>query len=70
MWDLPRSGIESMSPALADGFFTTELPGKPRFLNFFENYMLIGDLMSQWLEKSLAEICCLTLISIIRRVIV
>ena len=24
MWDLPRSGIESMSPALAGGFFTTE----------------------------------------------
>ena len=29
MWGLPRSGIESMSPALAGGFFTTEPPGKP-----------------------------------------
>ena len=29
MWDRPRSGIEPMSPALAGGFFTTELPGKP-----------------------------------------
>ena len=29
MWYLPRSGIEPMSPALADGFFTTEPPGKP-----------------------------------------
>ena len=28
MWDLPRWGIEPMSPALADGFFTTEPPGK------------------------------------------
>ena len=28
MWDLPGSGIEPMSPALAGGFFTTELPGK------------------------------------------
>ena len=28
LWDLPRSGIESMSPALWGGFFTTEPPGK------------------------------------------
>ena len=28
MWDLPRPGIEPMSPALADGFFTTGPPGK------------------------------------------
>ena len=27
--DLPNAGIESTSPALADGFFTTEPPGKP-----------------------------------------
>ena len=27
-WDLPRPGIESMSPALAGGFLSTELPGK------------------------------------------
>ena len=29
MWDLPRSGIEPVSPALADGFFTAESPEKP-----------------------------------------
>ena len=29
MWDLPRSGIESVSPALAGGFFSTEPLGKP-----------------------------------------
>ena len=29
MWDLLGSGIELESPALVDGFFTTELPGKP-----------------------------------------
>ena len=29
MWDLSGPGIESMSPARAGGFFTTELPGKP-----------------------------------------
>ena len=27
--DLPRSGIESMFPTLAGGFFVTEPPGKP-----------------------------------------
>ena len=27
--DLPDPGIEPKSPALADGFFTTEPPGKP-----------------------------------------
>ena len=27
--DLPDPGIESMSPALAGGFFTAEPPGKP-----------------------------------------
>ena len=27
--DLPDSGIKAMSPSLAGGFFTTELPGKP-----------------------------------------
>ena len=27
MWDLPGSGIEPASPALAGGFFTTEPPG-------------------------------------------
>ena len=37
MWNPPRQGIKPVSPALAGGFFTTELPGKPRvcfFLNF------------------------------------
>ena len=28
MWDLPRPGIDPMSPALADGFLTTEPSGK------------------------------------------
>jgi len=27
--DLPNPGIETASPALAGGFFTTELPWKP-----------------------------------------
>ena len=29
MWDLPRSGMELVSPALAGRLFTTESPGKP-----------------------------------------
>ena len=29
MWGLPGPGMESVSPALAGGFFTTEPPGKP-----------------------------------------
>ena len=36
--DLPDPGIESktpMSPALADGFFTTVPPGKPRYQHCF-----------------------------------
>ena len=32
MRDLPGSGIEPMSPAVAEGFFITELPGKPKIL--------------------------------------
>ena len=29
MWNPPRSGIESVSPAMAGGFFTTAQPGQP-----------------------------------------
>jgi len=29
LWNLPRPGIELVSPALAGRFSTTELPGKP-----------------------------------------
>ena len=35
MWDLPRPGLEPMSPALAGRFLTTVPPGKP------QNYFLI-----------------------------
>ena len=31
VWALLGSGIEPLSPALAEGFFTTEPPGKPTF---------------------------------------
>ena len=29
MWDLPRPGLEPVSPALTGGFLTTVPPGKP-----------------------------------------
>ena len=31
MWDLPRPGLEPVSPALAGRFSTTAPPGKPQF---------------------------------------
>ena len=34
MWDLPRPGLEPVSPALAGGFLTTAPSGKPRLLVF------------------------------------
>ena len=37
MWDLPRSGLEPMSPAFAGGFSTSAPPGKP-LLTFFYPY--------------------------------
>ena len=30
LWNLPQSGVESMSPASAGGFLSTELPGKSK----------------------------------------
>ena len=39
MWDLPRSGLEPVSPALAGRFSTTAPPGKPRLL-FFKDFSL------------------------------
>ena len=41
MWDLPGPGIEPLSPVLAEGFFTTETPGKPH-----KSYILrVSDLL-------------------------
>ena len=37
MWDLPRPGLESVSPALAGRFSTTTPPGEPQSL-FFNNF--------------------------------
>ena len=39
MWDLPRPGLEPMSPALAGGFSTTAPPGKPPIDFLKTNYI-------------------------------
>ena len=38
--DLPDPEMEPKSPALADGFFTTESPGKPSFKILIVNFIL------------------------------
>ena len=40
-WDLPRPGLEPMSPALTGGFLTTEPPAKPWF-SFVPKELVIG----------------------------
>ena len=40
MWDLPRPGLEPVSPALAGRFSTTAPPGKPRALFLIFNFYL------------------------------
>ena len=42
MWDLPESGIEPVSPALAGEFFTTEPPGKPEVVKSLEYWHYLG----------------------------
>ena len=41
MWDLPRPGLEPVSPALAGRFSTTAPPGKPPYMVLFKVNMLI-----------------------------
>ena len=38
-WDLPRPGLEPVSPALAGGFSTTAPPGKPFNLPFNDGHL-------------------------------
>ena len=40
MWDPPRPGIETVSPALAGGFLTTGTPGKSLLLPFKKSWEL------------------------------
>ena len=52
--NLPNPGIESTSPTLADRFFTTEPPGKPRIAQKRGRYRFIG---IKFLHHT--GICCL-----------
>ena len=47
--DLPNIGMEPVFPALADGFFTTESPGKPwRFLKILKIELLYDPAIPRW----------------------
>ena len=46
---LPNIGMEPVFPALADGFFTTESPGKPwRFLKILKIELLYDPAIPRW----------------------
>ena len=47
MWDLPRPGLEPVSPALAGRFSTTAPPGKPLC-----HYLLTSHSTFSWLSKT------------------
>ena len=51
MWDLPRPGLEPVSPALAGRFSTTVQPGKPLF-HFLNQETFIEPTMCQALGNS------------------
>ena len=42
MWDLPRPGLEPMSPALAGRFSITAPPGKPPNSLFNSNHLMLA----------------------------
>ena len=44
MWDLPRPGLEPVSPALAGRFSTTAPPGKPPTNSFSYKPLGVGGL--------------------------
>ena len=42
MWDLPRPGLEPVSPALAGRFSTTAPPGKPVISPLMQEFFTLG----------------------------
>ena len=53
MWDLPRPGLEPVSPALAGGFLATAPPGKPPSWPFYLRHLSsVSDALAPW-ENSL-----------------
>ncbi|KAJ8796338.1 hypothetical protein J1605_018016 [Eschrichtius robustus] len=55
-WDLPRPGLEPLSPALAGGFSTTAPPGEPR-IQHFKVYNSGTSLVVQWLQTRRLSNC-------------
>ena len=45
MWDLPRPGLEPVSPALAGRFSTTAPPGKPFSCDLMTNFSVVFGLL-------------------------
>ena len=50
--DLPNPGIKPTSPALAGGFFTKALPGKPSYTTL-QAYMMISSVLGHQEDKEL-----------------
>ena len=48
MWDLPRPGLEPVSPALAGGLPTTAQPGKPYYVLFLKILNLAYNIQSSY----------------------
>ena len=48
MWDLPRPGLEPVSPALAGRFSTTVPPGKPKSVVYYGLGLGLGLWLDSW----------------------
>ena len=55
MWDLPRPGLEPVSPELAGGFLTTVPPGKPENIIFNDNMILYSMNVSKFNHSSFVK---------------
>ena len=56
MWDLPRPGLEPVSPALAGRFSTTVPPGKPTVFYFNLLYFILLYLLLSFLPFILSHV--------------
>ena len=56
MWNPPGQGIKPISPALAGGFFTSELPGKRRIFFFLTFYFVLGYAITDSMDTSLSKL--------------
>ena len=56
MWDLPRPGLEPVSPALAGGFLTTAPPGKPHSILVARKLSVTVRVTSEGLWRQLKEV--------------